>query len=235
MSSFLRKAFFIYCDIAKTLFIPTIIILIIFFRKDSVSIESAEVMRLRLDSISKMAVMFENKNKQIVTENIAIRANSQDQIKNLSDQLFNLKKQDEKRIKSISGVVKATQSIRVDTLLMPYSDTVYANNDDCMPVPRHFLFLDSLRLISGTVTREGIMLDSLDFKNDFYVRFGVQRTGFLNLARRDFVQAVNTSPYVTTTGLGMYYYRAPVSRWNRWIKPTIFGIIGVAAGAYIIR
>jgi hypothetical protein len=186
-----------------------------------------------LDSVSNRAKTFENANGQLVTDNTALVAKSEGLLRDMSQAVFNLKSDQERLVKEVRYLTLIKQQVRYDSVFLRFDSTqrvplIADGRSDSIAVPQHFNQVDTSAGVFGRVLKEGVVLDSVWVNNNIWLRHGVRKTGFLNLGKEDFVQAMNTNPMVRTTGLATATYRLRPNAWNRWIKPTVAA--GLAAG-----
>lgn len=186
-----------------------------------------------LDSVSNLAKTFENANGKLVSDNVALVAKNEGMLREMSQAVFNLKSDQERLVKEVRYLTLIKQQVRYDSVFLRYDTAqriplIAEGRSDSIAVPQHFTQVDTSAGVFGRVLKEGVVLDSVWVNNNIWLRHGVRKTGFLNLGREDFVQAMNTNPMVRTTGLGTVTYRQRPSAWNRWIKPTVAA--GLAAG-----
>jgi hypothetical protein len=206
---------------------------------------------LNLDSVARQARQFENEKGQVITENKVLKAESGRQLKELTDTIFNLKKRDEKRVKTINSYARIIQEYNSGPKFAPFiedagdftklvdSGTKTAGptprDSNYIRVPRPFLYLDSLTKIYGRVTRLGVWLDSMKVENTVHFRTLTEKTGFLNLGRQSTLQVLNTNPAITTVGATVVQIPNKPNWWNKWGKPAAFAILGGIVGHQIIR
>ncbi len=205
-------------------------------------------LRLDLDSVARLAKHFENEKGQVITQNEVLKAESESQLKDLTDSIFKLKKQDEKRVKTINSYARIIQEYNSDpkfapfiedmgdfTKLAPDTPATVKLDSNYIRVPRPFLYLDSLTRIYGRVTRLGVWLDSMRIENTVHFRTVTEKVGFLNLGRKSVVQVLNSNPEVKTTGVTQIQVPNRPNWWNKWAKAVAFAILGGIVGHQITR
>lgn len=170
---------------------------------------------------------------QIVTEQEIAKANSQKQIKQLSEEVFKLRASDEKRIKQVEALIRIVQTAGVDTLYIPYDstsieDTSLVRKDLVVVPPRSFTDSTKDYQISGNVLLHGVQLDRIAFTDTLSFRIVDKTTGFLK-PRKTVVQAVHSNPYYITNSMQSITVEHKTNAWNKWIKPAI----AFAAGVFI--
>lgn len=198
-------------------------------------------LRLDLDSVARQARQFENEKGQVITENQVLKAESSRQLKSLTDTIFNLKKQDEKRVKTINSYARIIQEYNSGpkfapfiedagdfTTLAPKDSTPTAGPRDSnyIRVPKPFMYWDSLTSIRGRVTRVGVWLDSIKVQNTVHFRTLEEKAGFLNMGRKSTIQVLNSNPAITTVGVTMIQVPSRPNWWQKWGKLAAGAILG---------
>jgi hypothetical protein len=209
-------------------------------------------LRLDLDSVARQARQFENEKGQVITENKVLKAESGRQLKELTDTIFNLKRRDEKRVKTINSYARIIQEYNSGPKFAPFIEdagdfTRLADKDSTQTagpgprdsnyirVPKPFMYWDSLTTIRGRVTRVGVWLDSMSVQNTVHFRTLTEKTGFLNMGRKSTLQVLNTNPAITTIGATAIQVPNGPNWWHRWGKPAAFAILGGIVGHQITR
>lgn len=181
-----------------------------------------------LDSIAKKSVTFDNSQGKQVVQNDNVEV-SNDQLKALSDSLFALKHQNAKLVKQVEYLTQVNQHLEIRNDTIPYDTLRYAGvHHDSLAVPVAFTQQDSVKTISGVVTKDGIDSLNIYVPNTLTIRGAEVKYGFLNLQRKTVTQAFNTSPLLINSGIATYEKKDRPNAWNRWIKPTLTA----AAAAY---
>jgi len=115
----------------------------------------------------------------------------------------------------VDAVGNITSEITIDNFYIPYSE----------PVPFQFtkewLKQDQYFFISGTSTQDGTTIESINLPNTLSFAIGEKKTGWFKSEYR--IEAVNSNPYIKTTGLDSYTLNVPQKRFS--VGPYIgFGI-----------
>lgn len=227
--------------------LPILAVLLLFsLRECGKRADLAGELRVDLDSVARQARQFENKAGILVAENEQLTVETGKQLERLTDTIFNLKRQDERHIKTISSYARIIQNGKwigktgkwVDTVTV--TDTNFVNVDlepdtNYLRVPRDFSYMDSAIAFSGTVDRAGVHMDSVGISNTLHFRTAEKKSGFLNLKRSTTVQAINTNPGITTMGLTSLSVKHKTTAWQRWIKPVLFAGLAAVATAQIVK
>lgn len=92
----------------------------------------------------------------------------------------------------------------IDSIPVPYE----------VPVPvefsRNWSKNNKFYSISGTSSQSGLTIDHLEIPNTLSFAIGQKKTGFFKSEYR--IEAVNSNPYVKTTGLDAYALQVPQKR-----------------------
>lgn len=204
-------------------------------------------LRLDLDSVAYQARQFENEKGQVITQNEVLKAESAQQIQNLTDTIFNLKREDKRKVKQIQDYTRIIQEFKTGPKFAPFIEdagdfTRLVENDSTatagtrardsnyIRVPRPFLYWDSTIQFAGRVTRLGVWLDSIRIENRLHFRTVVEKTGFLNMGRITSVQVLNSNPAITTLGVTKIQTANRPNWWNKWgklIAGAVLGGVGV--------
>lgn len=185
-----------------------------------------------------------NVNKRLIQSQQMVQTESKDAINQLSQEVFNLKKKDEKHLQTIA-LMSTNQRVRVDTLRVPFNDSsnVEASikdkdssqltnliRDSMILVPKKVSYEDSTISVAATITKKSFTLDSLTIPNTLHQRIVLDKGGlFKKDAYR--LQSFNTSKYVGTTKEESVIY-VP-SKKNTFLKILMTAIVA-GAGTYIL-
>lgn len=198
-------------------------------------------LRLDLDSVARQARHFENERGQVISENQVLKAESSRQLKELTDTIFNLKKQDQKRIKTINSYARIIQEYNSGPKFAPFIEdaddfTALAGKDSTptagprdsnyIRVPKPFMYWDSLTSIRGRVTRVGVWLDSIKIQNTVHFRTLTEKAGFLNMGRKSTIQVLNSNPAIATVGVTTIQVPSRPNWWQKWGKLAAGAILG---------
>lgn len=200
-------------------------------------------LRLDLDSVARLARHFENEKGQVITENQVLKAEGARQIQDLTDTIFNLKKEDRKKIKQIQDYTRIIQQFKTDPKFAPFTDSdflelvkkdstqtavtpAHATDSNYIRVPRPFMFWDSTVRFAGRVTLRGVWLDSIRIENSLHFRTVIEKTGFMNMGRKTSVQVLNSNPAITTMGVTKIETGNKPNWWNKWGKLVAGAVLG---------
>lgn len=200
----------------------------------------AEDLQAKIDYKDNSIKQFENKLGKIISEQEVAKTTNEKTIKELSEQVFQLKKQDEKRIKEVQALVRLIQNVKINTIEIPYTDTVQVyppgtlvSVDSVVIPPKNFEVLNDAYAISGTVLLKGVKINSISLPDTASFRIVQQRPkGILNRIfqpNKTVIQSVHTNPYFTTNGIQSIVLKEKPNIFNKYIKPILF----FGAGMYI--
>ena len=152
----------------------------------------------------------------------------------------------EGEIKKASSQVRQVQKIKIDSVLVPYSDVdtsiwTLKKTDNCedkydsllansVVVPRDFVTEKKWFTINGKVKKEGVLMDSIKIENESSVTIGWKRSGFLWLKKEPIVEVKNTNPYLQVTKMN----NIVVKKSKSLLENPIFWIgIGIIGGHFL--
>ena len=108
------------------------------------------------------------------------------------------------KFRKVQSAGNITQATRIDTIEIPYE----------VPLPVHFTREFSKQTdyysITGKANQNGVSLEKIEIPNTLSFAIGKKRTGFFNSEYR--IEAVNSNPYIQTTGLDSYTLDVPEKR-----------------------
>jgi len=193
----------------------------------------AENWKAQHDFATHVIDSFNNEKGLQVVEQVPAGTNDNKEIKSLSAQVFNLKKDLEAKIAQVSALVTARQEFVINGEDIPYhtiessppADSMVHAKDVIIP-PRNFRDSSTWYDIQGQVRLQGIHIDSLDISNQVSFRIAEKRKGLFG--KEQILQVINSNPYVKTTGSQSMVLKRKASAWNQWIKPAL------AAGAALL-
>ncbi len=209
------------------------------------TIDSLTLANQRIDSIK-------NELAQTVTVQEVIVTNSKDEIGRLTDDIYNLKKQNERQIKQVVAYYKGIINTTLKDINIPYIDTTDTipelKDAECEVALEYYkthtvvvpkIVSDSTKdyQVDMTVTKQGVTINNLIIPDSQYVRFVNLKGGFLKrdqqgkrhlfLKQTVQVQVLHTSPFVQVTGGNSVIYQAKKKR-NLVGKALLIG-----AGVYL--
>lgn len=171
---------------------------------------------------------FRNKTNILIYEQEIAKVYNDDLIKEYTNEIFNLKKREERMIKAINSYISVSQKVVIDSVYIPYTDTIYLASDSAK-YNKYFRHLTDHYLIAGynREDNKGILLDTINMFNTLHIRDVEKRRGVFK-PTETVIQAYNTNPYFYNTEMSSIKVVHQPNEWNKWIKPTLAAII--AAG-----
>jgi len=151
-----------------------------------------------------------NKQGEIIYIQKAIVTQSKKELKRVTQEKFNLKKSDERKIREVIAYYKQTSTIVIPKpIVVRYTDTVPVPSttdtaallaffkDSSITVPRKAIIDSPDIKLNTSVTKTGLILESVDFPDTTYGRFTVKSQG---LFKPDIVeyQTFHTNKYIKT-------------------------------------
>jgi hypothetical protein len=202
--------------------------------KDQVSDYKAweKFMKAEIDS-------FKNKLNQTVVEAKVAQVADEERMKELSEQIFQLNKKDERQIKEIQSLIRVIQNAKLDTTFITFrdstgkpvvrdpNDTTKVFRKDVVIPPMNFKDSTKNYQIDGTVLLSGVRINSLVLPDTASFRVVEKKEPGLFTKRELTIQGIHSNPLFQTTGMQMVQKRGDKpTRWQRWIKPTLTFVIG---------
>jgi hypothetical protein len=202
-----------------------------------------------VDSLQKKTVILTNEKGQAVAQNQQVTVASGKQLQALTDTIFKLRKEDQRKTKTVEQYARIVQEYRAGGKFAPFqpedfTDLVHADTPAYAPargdsnyirVPKPFIYWDSTVTFTGRVTRTGVWLDSIRIDNTIHLRTVVQKKGFIGLGSVTSIQVLNSNPAITTTGVTSLVVSKAPKWWNRWGKPLAAAILGGVAVHQLTR
>ena len=177
-----------------------------------------------------------NKNGILVAEQIEAEYATSKQLEEKTKKIFDLQKINRKPLKKIKYYGEIVQEVNLDSLFIAYTDTIleYVTDTNYVYVPRQVSTYTDNYEISGRVLKKGIQLDDITIPNTIVYRSIEKKQGLFKQPTT-VVQAINTNPYITIKGMNTATVAHKTSAWNKWIKPTLAGIIAAGITYQIVR
>jgi hypothetical protein len=234
----------LYAQVSRWAFPLLVILFLLSLVKCNENAQRVGDLELNLDSMARLASHFENERGQVVSENKQIKAASSAQIRQLTDSIFSLKKENERRIKQVTQYARIIQRLELRDRFAPFipepADTTgrpvalapaQTRDTSHIPVPQRFAYNDTTTrtYFGGRVTFRGVFMDSITVENTLHYRTVTNKTGFLGLGRSTTVQVLNSNPDVKTVGVTSVAVPHKVGWWHKWGKPALFAILGGVA------
>jgi len=139
-----------------------------------------------------------------------------------------------KDLKDVQSQVKVRSVIRIDSVLVPYTDTIMIH--DTIPfIERNFNLKNEFYAFSGITKRSGVLLDSVSFNSGLNVTIGRKKMGLFK-SPKPIVEVEYTNPYINTLSLNNVIIKDE----PKWYEKKSFwlgvGLIsGVTSGILIAK
>jgi hypothetical protein len=206
-----------------------------------------------VDSLQKKTVILTNEKGQAIAQNQQATVASGKQLQALTDSIFKLRKEDQRKTKTVEAYARIVQQYEAGgkfaTFKEDFTDLVYEPDtpatartpaptradSNTIRVPKPFMYWDSTITFTGRVTRTGVWLDSIHIDNTVHLRTVVQKKGFMGFGSVTSVQVLNSNPAITTTGVTSLVVSKAPKWWNRWGKLVAGAVLGGVAVHQITR
>jgi hypothetical protein len=182
-------------------------------------------------ALKQIDTLRNQKGIQVAEQTPAVTTDA-NEIKKLSQEVFDLKASMENKITNVQALVRAQQKFVLHDTTINYVDSPQAvrtdsiiHASDVIIPPRKFSFSDSLMGIVGSVELHGIHVDSVWMNNEISFRIAEQKKGLFK--SQMVVQAINSNPNVHTLNMQSIVLKPTPSAWNVWMKPAVVAAIAV--------
>lgn len=197
------------------------------------------------EKLSKQTIdSIKNATGKIIQRQQAVITNNQDAINSLSAESFNLKKRDEKNLNTIA-LLKSAVELRGDTIRLTYHDTIpveikgkdsialvnYINNS-MITVPRKANIDSPYISIYQTITKQGVILDSLKAEDSLIQRVVENTNGIFKKSTYE-VQSFHTNKLFKNKAEQSLIF-VPKQK-NRLLEYIISAGIGAITSYYILK
>lgn len=151
---------------------------------------------------------FKNKLGQVITEARLVRTQDERTIQKLSEDVFHLQKKDEAHIKAYQALYRVKQTVRIDSVPVPYIDSNstagidtagLVRADQVIIPPRTFYDSTAHYTVRGRVLLEGVALDVVRVPDTVSLRVVEVKKGLFK-RRETVVQTIHSNPLVKTEG-----------------------------------
>lgn len=126
------------------------------------------------------------------------------------------------RYGKVQSQVTTKTKIVIDSVFMPYTPPNYVDTsgwaykfqngdtsaavldsvlENSIIVPQSVEKSDNWFSMRATIVKDGLLVDSIRISNQSSVTIGYQKTGFLNLGRKQVVDITNSNPYLSTESM----------------------------------
>lgn len=133
------------------------------------------------------------------------------------------------RLKKIQSQVKIVSKVQIDSVFIPFHDTLYIDthkeNKETLKglinVPRRFYLSNEYYTFDGTILKKGVMLDSVKFNNDMTLTFGFKSVGLFKKPE-PVLDIMYKNPYIQTSSLNNIVIKNQLKWYEK--KPFYIGI-----------
>ena len=154
-------------------------------------------------------------------------------------------------IKLVQSQVRQKQTINIDSIPIPFVPDHFADTTGWMArikqgdssratldsllansiiIPKRFSIKNEWYSFDGKVLRDGLLMDSLQIKNESSVTVGWKKAGFLNMKKEPIVEIKNTNPYLSVTKMSNVVVKKKKGLFQ---NPLFWTGIGVIGGTFI--
>lgn len=139
-----------------------------------------------------------------------------------------------KDLKDVQSQVKIRSVIKIDSVLVPYTDTIMIH--DTIPfIERKFNLNNEFYAFSGITKRSGVLLDSVSFNSGLNVTIGRKKMGLFK-SPKPIVEVEYTNPYISTKSLNNVIIKDKPKWYEKkgfWFAVGLVG--GVTSGIIISK
>lgn len=208
-----------FSDNLKTILaIACVVLAFLLFRQCGETKEANRSLESVQNFLSDTISYYEDETGALVAEKSILRGDKETLQILLSkkiDSLGQLKRLVE-NFKEVESAGNITQEVRVDTVKIPYEIEVP------FEFSREWSKHDKSYFVKGKSTNTGITIDSLSIPNTLSFAIGEKSTGFWKSEFR--IEAVNSNPYIKTTGLDAYSFSQRKKRFGL----SIYAGVGIS-------
>ena len=140
-----------------------------------------------------------------------------------------------KNFRRVDAAGNITSETTIDSIYIPYPESV--------PVQfrKEWLKEDHYFSISGISTQNGTTIDKIQLPNTLSFAIGKRKTGLFSSEYS--IEAVNSNPYIKTTGLDSYTFKVPQKRFGLGLYAgfgilenfTIVPQVGIGLNYFLLR
>lgn len=180
-----------------------------------------------------------NKLGQVVAVGALTRVEDQKALAALSQEVFALRKKDERRVKDYQALYRVKQNVELKEVYLPYdsTDTVvsvppgWVAADSVVVPPKSFRDSTATYEIAGRVLLQGVQLDKISIVDTLSLRQVEVKKGLFK-AREIDVQVIHSNPLVKTEGVQGITVKPKPSFWQKAL-PKIALVVGFVVGTQL--
>lgn len=228
----------------KQIIIAILIVFGLFFLREGC--QNAKIAKLETEN-SLLQVKNQEYRKEIntlgdsIVKQIVTIVENEKQLRTFTDSIFKLKK----KVKAVEFFYKENTRLKWDTVFIPYKDVpddmpvydpfnvdtakirLYVENS--ISVPRKFDTTSTYFSLSGTVLKNGVIIDSPNIPDTFSLRVVDTKGGLLKKSIKE-VQSFHTNPLIQSFGVQSIKIEEPK---KPFIKTLIDKLFWVGVGIFI--
>lgn len=133
------------------------------------------------------------------------------------------------RLKKVQSQVKIVSKIKIDSVFIPFHDTLYIDTTHSdlnsfkglIKVPRKFSKINEHYSFNGMIIKNGILLDSVRFNNEMTLTFGLKSVGIFKKPK-PVLDIMYKNPYITTSSLNNIVIKNQLKWYEK--KPFFIGL-----------
>ena len=139
-----------------------------------------------------------------------------------------------KDLKDVQSQVRIRNIIKIDSILVPYTDTDTLYLHDSIPfIPRKFNLSNEFYSFNGKTQRNSVLLDSVTFTSGLDITIGRKKMGLFK-SPKPIVEVEYTNPYISTTSINNVIIKDEPKWYEK--KGLWFGVgigVGIVGGILI--
>ena len=204
-----------------------ILVIVVMLIREGCNKRETDKLVAEISGYKTEAQTFKTKDGLVVSTNVALPLETQNQIKSLMASNDTLK-QWMAQFKNIKGGVVVKETTIVKEVAVPFERQI-----PCDFKPFHANKITKDFQLYTTVSNTGFTLDTLKMPNTATILIGEKRSGFLNLKTKLVVDVNNSNPYMKTSNIAGYVYQ-PTKKWyeRTWVHVLAGATVGVLVDKY---
>lgn len=218
------------------------------FSSQKRQIDSLTLANQQLDSIK-------NKQGQTIQTQTAIITNDQKTFTKFTNDIFNLKKKNERQVKAVIAYYSQKTTVKIDSFPVPYVDTLAQKRfsdsvearcqevlvymrDSTISVPRTAVVDSPYFKFNQTIQKKGTIINNISIPDSQYLRIIEKKGGFFrkvngklkfHVPKQIEFQSFHTNPYLQVTGQNSILYQP--SKKLHLLRTGIFVGLGIYIGS----
>lgn len=184
-----------------------------------------------------------NKNGELVIKQKVVITDDKKAINKISNELFNLKKKEEKHLQTIA-LLTSQLEVKIDSIFVPFLDTtqdltgkdssalIAYIQDSTIKVPKDIEYKDSTISLSQTILKQGVKINSIVIPDSLIQRLVINNNGLFKKDTYEF-QTKHTSPLFNVKSQQSLIY-VPKSK-NILLKCLISFGVGIVTYKFLLK